>query len=418
MRHDDNAAGQHFGGAAIEVRSNGCLNRRHKDAGCTLCAAACPTGAIALTSAYPQLDDSLCVRCGACLHTCPTDVYTQHKPVEITLKQTIEQTPAQAQAIVCPLHPSPQSTALPVERVVRHARCLAALSPVQLLELSRNGQSALWLDDAPCGDCPISAAQRVLASSVSAANQWLSALGQAASIGLYSTAFDNLLSEAVTRPLVDGMAPQFSRRGFFGAIRRNVENRLHESMLESPAVAAVRSTRMADRLPQRVPESRIRLLHQLRSADAGHRSLEEDIALSDDLPLAVVEVDAEECSACGLCAQFCPTGALSLIQEEEAFHLNFQPSICLDCGICAVVCPEDAIAFGEYLPIASLLRDEVYALASGKLVSCAQCHTPTADAGADIARCFACRQGVGSVKPLVDQAGLMADLLSRIPDRE
>lgn len=48
-------------------------------------------------------------------------------------------------------------------------------------------------------------------------------------------------------------------------------------------------------------------------------------------------VDREKCNACGICAMFCPDGAIS---EELEIDLGF----CKGCGICANECPKKAIS--------------------------------------------------------------------------
>jgi ferredoxin len=136
-----------------------------------------------------------------------------------------------------------------------------------------------------------------------------------------------------------------------------------------------------------------------------------------DLPFAAVQVDPAGCSACGLCARLCPTGALQFTAEENHFTLSFQAAICIDCPICTVACPEDAVRLGETLAVIALVSEEWQSLVTGQLTPCTQCGVPTAvQAGESTpARCYACRQGAGAVQPLRDEAGLMADLLARVP---
>ena len=47
----------------------------------------------------------------------------------------------------------------------------------------------------------------------------------------------------------------------------------------------------------------------------------------------------ESCTACGLCATFCPDSCI--FPEEEAYHIDY--SYCKGCGICAEECPSGAI---------------------------------------------------------------------------
>jgi NAD-dependent dihydropyrimidine dehydrogenase PreA subunit/coenzyme F420-reducing hydrogenase delta subunit len=60
---------------------------------------------------------------------------------------------------------------------------------------------------------------------------------------------------------------------------------------------------------------------------------------------------AEDCTACGACAQVCPTGEIQMIQSGGKFHIwkrdfdiplcEVEPNQCRGCGICEEVCPWD-----------------------------------------------------------------------------
>jgi ferredoxin len=50
-------------------------------------------------------------------------------------------------------------------------------------------------------------------------------------------------------------------------------------------------------------------------------------------------VNADDCSACGICVDECPNGALDL---EDVATLA-RPDDCEECGACADACPSGAI---------------------------------------------------------------------------
>ncbi|HBT47784.1 MAG TPA: ferredoxin [Peptococcaceae bacterium] len=47
----------------------------------------------------------------------------------------------------------------------------------------------------------------------------------------------------------------------------------------------------------------------------------------------------EECLACGVCADECPSGAIS--EGDNIFVID--PEVCTNCGTCMEVCPNEAI---------------------------------------------------------------------------
>jgi len=56
-------------------------------------------------------------------------------------------------------------------------------------------------------------------------------------------------------------------------------------------------------------------------------------------PLGAVRA-GEGCTACGVCARYCPTQALSLRAALGGTDLVLDPSSCNGCGVCARTCPE------------------------------------------------------------------------------
>jgi len=55
-----------------------------------------------------------------------------------------------------------------------------------------------------------------------------------------------------------------------------------------------------------------------------------------NLPMAY-KINAEECIACGACADGCPVEAIS---AGDAYSID--PEKCIDCGACADTCPVGA----------------------------------------------------------------------------
>lgn len=399
----------------ILLATEQCLNRGYRLAGCDRCVQACPAQAIELCDGVPLLDAAACVDCGACLPACPTDVFSQRVSPEGLLVQTAMQAArAEQLAVACAVHPNPAQCRAPVQRVLRHSRCLASLDVDHLLALTRDGRQDVWLDDTPCATCPIGQAHRQILQTTQAANTLLRGFGRPGNVRLVSEQSDSLRRDGANRPVTQAVPRSLARREIFARFARMGEETWNEAITDRSAAGT--------------PASRQRLLQQLQAWSPPPEAVLPTVAI----PFAAVQVNSDTCSACGLCAKLCPTKALRLeksaapqdaelaaapadeAKSQNSWRLDFQPAACIDCGICALACPEQAVSYGDQLPATAFSGHEM-ALAGGRLTACAGCGTAVAARPQQPAPlCYACRQGAARVDPMADTAGLMADLLRRL----
>jgi len=86
------------------------------------------------------------------------------------------------------------------------------------------------------------------------------------------------------------------------------------------------------------------------------------------------------CSACGVCARACRTGALRLDRDAASHYaLRFIPRSCVGCDACLHVCLPGALT-ADHAPAIELVfgPTAVFTLAAGDLVQCERCHAPMA----------------------------------------
>lgn len=370
--------------------SSRCVDAVHRGAGCERCADICPIGAIAGKAGGASVDQTACVGCGACIAACPTEAIgprSPRRPLHFAVADTPGEGPV---ALACPRSGTGVSSML----VIRHDRCLAALGPDELLDLAGDPPRHLWLDDSACETCELGQLHVAIERAVEGANGLCRAFGVDAVVHR-STEADVEGVRGGRRPrVVDVCDGAMSRRGLFRRLIGEVSGRL-------------RTPDASGGLPPR--RQRLLQLLQLRAAGGG----------LDDTPVTAsgfgdVAVDAGRCAACGLCAQFCPTNALTFATsgdgEQRTFTLTAEPARCVDCGVCAAACPEGAITVNPQVSPVAVLSDARRPVAAGPIVDCDICGL-AAVATPDRHRCFSCSRGV--VSSLRDEAGLITDLLRR-----
>lgn len=74
----------------------------------------------------------------------------------------------------------------------------------------------------------------------------------------------------------------------------------------------------------------------------------------------IEELEKKECCGCSSCAQKCPTGAISMIENEEGFlYPSIDKEKCINCGLCSKVCPQlKTIEKKEDYPKAYAMRNQ------------------------------------------------------------
>lgn len=81
---------------------------------------------------------------------------------------------------------------------------------------------------------------------------------------------------------------------------------------------------------------------------------------------------ADTCSACGVCADRCPTGALSRHFGQGVAGVAFTASVCTNCGLCSAICPEHSVRAAPSRSVAAVVSPRSL-LVSRALTACDQC---------------------------------------------
>ncbi len=116
------------------------------------------------------------------------------------------------------------------------------------------------------------------------------------------------------------------------------------------------------------PEATARAIAHL--APRGRRPSPTRVELQESV-IGVAHVVEDACTLCGACAQACPTGSLSQV-EDERIRLLFDPCRCAACAACVAACPERAISV-EAVVDPTVVLGGIAALAAAERQACERC---------------------------------------------
>jgi ferredoxin len=374
-----------------DLRGSRCLWQRHSAAGCKYCVEACPTGALQITQRAPDLQKSRCIGCGACLAVCPVECFETGVWSERSLVKAVALTHTAAVDIVCKNHPSPGRSRQD-SPVIQVETCLAAISPGAWFEIGQSHTLRIHMEY--CADCPIAKTARYAHRAVELANAWLSANrpqpaekdaqptpppALTPALTLLQTPADS--TPAPTQKVISAERPVMNRRDFlFGFARSSGPAGL--GLTHLPVEQAQEKS-----LVLHQPAWLRRLAEVYPAAPAGRPAQDtapeqtagDNLAASPqaaEMPLWPTLAVSKDCAACGACARYCPSGALSTAWTNGQFRHHFSPGLCVACGLCAQVCSPGALT-RSYAPDPQPFQQRV--MAERPAQPCRKCGSPAVD---------------------------------------
>ena len=376
----------------VQLAAHQCLRRRHKEAPCHQCIEACPTQAISDINTV-SLNTELCVRCGLCLHRCPTEAFSKTGNQADTLLKVFESTESGSIELTCPHKERLEMSRSDVSTAIVIKPCLANISLATLLkaainrEIQKNSREKIqiWLNDEPCGDCSIGHVQTEICKTVDFANKWLAIFGKETRILTYQNSPEHLRKREKKTPVLQGDRIRYSRRGFLRSLTNPTPEKT-EAMPEAIQGADTNTNPRNDlQNVQRLNTSRDLLIESINKLGKPVAAT----ANMQGMPFGNVHIEAG-CVACGLCARFCPSDALTFEFDEDTFQIQFNASYCLGCNICSFICPPKIVEMSPVVEITPLLTGTTTILTEGLLVRCQMCGMSCAGEQ-DEPLCFVCQ---------------------------
>ncbi len=358
-----------------------CLRYRYHLNRCDYCISSCPAGAIK-EDFYLELDTEKCIGCGICWQVCPTEAWAFPRSPEKTLRETILSLKAPGLELLCHRAAAQNHILSRAPVAVNTKRCLASLSLPLLLEAVLSTSEGLWLNDEPCSQCPIKSVHGLIQQQAQKANLILKAFGKRELVFLKSSLTRN--ESLMPATIHQGDEPLLDRREAFSLLQGELVGLIRKTLGETLESLFGQFLPPPDSLPKHLPEQRLRLVRVLARLGSP-----EDLEISNSkLPFGVVEIEGQ-CTACGLCANQCPTGALLFLRHQGNFAIDFVPLACIGCRVCEGFCPAKVLKVKQYFSFSSLLRIPRLTLFKGQLKICQRCGKPFSPKGEE-ELCSAC----------------------------
>ncbi len=345
-----------FGEPDLQVRADRCL--RASGSGCRVCVDICPAAALRVgpqdSRQAPQAERSRCTDCGLCAATCPSGAIAGVGVPPGALTREAERQ-SSAMNVVCARahhgHPrSEEPRDFPVS-------CLASLHPetVVATALALQPSSTLTLTRGQCSECP-SAQQAGAEAAVQESVDLLQRLDEDGRRVVVSS----MPAEASDSQPRLATRPRAGRRGWS---RRELltGGRSGGSVAMAPAVTSARAELLrcsAD--PSSVP---VQLTHPVEAQDCTFCHACAAVCPTQALQIGRPRADTEQ-----------GNGTVPL-------QLAVDPGRCVGCGRCAEVCVDDLLTLGHGLGPASRDHHKVgrlVVLAEGHRSTCERCEQPLA----------------------------------------
>lgn len=357
---------------SLHIEPAHCVRVRNRNASCSRCVDACPTQAIALSGNSLSVDSQSCIGCGSCATACPTSAIRAMKPSDAELDASIDVSSRAlegAAVAVCARVSAKRAADADAVAVVP---CVSRLGVANLVGACARGASSLTVVDGVCATCKYRKAAEGFSDRVHAANVLLEAWGSTARVASTS----ELPQRARAQSAAQGTGG-VSRRHFFSAARASVKDVAAEAVAVTVEnELGIRRDRASLRAMLRVDASGT--MPHVRAY--AHESLMESLfemgdpasgAVTDAGLWGDVVVDETSCVMCGMCATFCPTGALRKVFAEGEKRpvldrLEFRVADCVACGLCEDACVRKALHVERAVDCEKILELEPRAIRGAK----------------------------------------------------
>jgi len=352
----------------IKVVGNLCSAKRHRLSRCQRCVDACPAGALTLRTAAdpggpgsavadgPHIDPERCTGCGMCAVVCPTGALEAQAPSNIELLAHVMRLAREGEgvAFACPLNLEQADPGLPCAVV----NCLGRLDESVLVGAVAHGAGPVRLIDRACEGCAQAAGRAMAAAAIERSNSLLAAFGLPGQIAFHA-------GEACARRVpasTAGDGESLSRRGLLKRLAQETV-RAGQAVTEAPQPGASPQGEPlpADEplprgeLPADLPLTRALLLTALRRLDPA--PLAEPGHATPGAGLFASFGYTDQCTGCQMCGFFCPTGALTKVEQDGQLGVIFRPARCTNCGLCRDICYRDAALLSPGAELTYVLAD-------------------------------------------------------------
>lgn len=358
-------------GSYIKLDENRCLNLMHNGVECSHCIGHCPTEAIVYYGNRITLLRDECTGCGVCLSDCPTGVFQSSQWDETQIIRDIEKKEWKVTEFFCARHSLPYKIDQSEEQgAVQLPACLSALSRGAWFEVCLKTEIEIHLDQ--CEECPMAKTITRLEHNVSTAAEWLEATGNKSSITYIHQSPQGKVKKRFMA-IGTGLKVTSRRDLFVSLIKNGKRLQSNEPDKENETTSIIQKNLRNGYLSE----------WQKRLAEVFPQNVKD---VSNPAYWPTIEIN-EQCVNCGMCANFCPSGALQTIEEEGVCNRYFTSGRCLDCRICQLFCPRGAISRDRQKVERPFDDKKIHSAPSTK---CKRCHSVTVTNGDDL--CYWCKQ--------------------------
>jgi ferredoxin len=326
--------------APTAVYPNRCLRQRNSDSECKYCLDACPINAVQFDQRAPLVDAKHCFGCGLCLVACPVECFETGDWSERSVVSALAHIGRPAVEMACKAHPAP-AVGNEASPVVQIKTCLGAISPGLWFEIGLGYTVKVRLEY--CSACPMKRGAAYTRQAVELANSWLKASQRAiVPEGLISIQeIGDDPDASLRRVVISAERPIINRRDFlFGFARSSGPADL--ALTKLPFESGDEET--GHEVPPHVPGWLRKLAGIYPETESSHTEdgcsgAPEEVCIH--WPTLSV---ADNCAACQSCSLNCPSGALVTTVVDGQYQHLFTPGLCVGCGLCAQVCPTEALS--------------------------------------------------------------------------
>ena len=339
--------------SAVTYDPERCSHSHDKFVDCEACLGICPVEAIQ-PGKPPRFDAEVCAGCLACLPLCPSGAFNADDGIHDLLNCATHVESTQIE-LVCQAHHRAQNGISEDGVGIRIRGCLVGLGSGTYLALAAMGLEKVTVRLDACSECPWSSLKGQVKAQVETAKRLLFAWDKADFVQTVTE-----LETMCERLLWDAQNPPLSRRDLFVMLSRQGQATLARAIEKEGTPTGKQAGRGHRRL-----------------ANAITHLPKPEVNLSlDGLGFGMLTV-SEDCTACGSCARFCPTGALEFEVNKEAhtYSLRFTPQECIGCQACLHICADSAVSLDSAPALGQVFgTNEALTLRSGELSRCDRCH--------------------------------------------